>query len=205
MKTPTVSYSARAFTLLELIICAGLVGILFILLFSPIVFGCRSSDPYKGKLVRALSNMKQLQLATQQLALDGISTGDAQPDWTCLRGKPITYDEWRDYLIRGNYLTSSDFSRFTSVTKSGFFGFSEEITTAIQVYAVDATDPDTTVLLTTKNWLGPAAPELSDQPFKKRGFVVIRKNGSGAILQPRQLNQTDIIGSGGKLNYLPLQ
>lgn len=199
MKSRKSNRAERGITRVEILVILLLIAVLVLLSTPSMPGGLKNDDR-----TLALSNMKQLHLATQQLALDGISTGDALPDWTCLKGKPITYDEWRNYLVP-NYLLSGDFAKLTSVTEDVFWKSHRDTINALQVYAVDATDPDTTLLFATKNWHGPAASRLSGQPFGKKCFVVFHKGGDGAILQPQQLNLTNIIGTGGKYNFLPLQ
>ncbi|PTX97200.1 hypothetical protein DB345_08480 [Spartobacteria bacterium LR76] len=199
MKSPKSSRTERGITRVEILVVLLLIAVLVLLSTPSMPGGLKNDDR-----TLALSNMKQLHLATQQLALDGISTGDALPDWTCLKGKPITYDEWRNYLVP-NYLSSGDFAKLTSVTEDVFWKSHRDTTNALQVYAVDATDPDTTLLFATKNWHGPSASQLSGQPFGKKCFLVFHKGGDGARLKPEDCQRMDLVGSGGKCNFLPLR
>ena len=199
MKSRKSSLAGQGITLVEILAIILLLAVLVLLSIPTIHVGFTRDDK-----TRVLSNMKQLHLATRQLALDGISTGDALPGWTCLKGKPITYDAWRKYLVP-DYLPLGDFTKLTSVTEDGFWNFHRDTTNAIQVYAVDDTDPDTTLLFATKNWLGPAASQLSGQPFGKKCFVVFHKGGDGAVLKPDYCQRMDLVGTGGKYNFLPLR
>jgi len=70
---------------------------------------------------------------------------------------------------------------------------------------VDASDPDSTLLFATKNWHGPATSQLSGQPFDKKALIIFRKGGDGAILLSSQFQRMDLIGTGGKYNFLPLK
>lgn len=200
MKSRKSIRAERGITLVEILAIILLLAVLILLSIPTIHVGFTRDDK-----TRVLSNMKQLHLATQQLALDGISTGDALPDWTCLKGKPITYDSWRNYLIQGNYLTPDDLAKLTSVTEDVFWKSHRDTTNALQVYAVDAADPDRTLLFATKNWHGPAASQLSGQPFGKKCFLVFHKGGDGASLKPEDCQRMDLVGSGGKYNFLPLR
>jgi type II secretory pathway pseudopilin PulG len=191
--------SVRGITLVEIIAIILLLVLLALLSLPAMPGGLTRSDK-----TQVLSNMKQLHIATQQLALDGVSTGDPLPDWTCLKGKPITYDAWRNYLVP-DYLSAGDFAKLTSVTEDGFWNFHRYTTNAIQVYAVDASDPDSTLLFATKNWHGPATSQLSGQPFDKKALIIFRKGGDGAILLPSQFQRIGLIGTGGKYNFLPLK
>ena len=68
--------SSYAFTLIELLVVISIIGILAALAL-PALFGALA----KGQMTQTLSNMKQLHLATQQMALDGTTTGDATLSW----------------------------------------------------------------------------------------------------------------------------
>lgn len=140
------------------------------------------------------------------MMLDGVTTGTATSDWTSLKGKPLTYEQWRSLLIEGNYLTPQDFTKLTTLAdKGGWFGGKRAVPNAISVFAVCDADPGTTLLFATKNWHGLEAKSLSGAPYETRGFAVFRKEGSGAILQNSRCQRADLIGSGGKFNYLPLK
>jgi hypothetical protein len=153
-----------------------------------------------------LFQMKQLHLATQQMVLDGVTSSTPGSDWTSYKGKPLTYEQWRSLLIDGHYLTPQDFTKLTTLAdKGGWFGGNRAVPNAITVFAVCDTDPDTTLLFATKNWHGLDAKSLSGAPYQTRGFAVFRKEGSGAILQNTQCQRADLIGTGGKFNYLPLR
>ncbi len=67
---------SRAFTLIELLVVIAIIGILVSLTVPAI-----SAAVGKAQMTQTLSNMKQLHLATQQMALDGTTTGDATLTW----------------------------------------------------------------------------------------------------------------------------
>ena len=68
--------SFYAFTLIELLVVISIIGILAALAL-PAITGALA----RGQMTQTLSNMKQLHLATQQMALDGLTTGDANLCW----------------------------------------------------------------------------------------------------------------------------
>lgn len=198
MKPHAADSSAHAFTLRELVVSMTLVGLLVFLAMAALPQS--GGGLTKGRFTYVLSNMKQLHLATQQMTLDS-QTADTPPNirWTCANGRPLRFAEWTDLLVSNNYLSKENLTKLLEKT---YYGTPARI---ITVYAVGDFDPADTVLLASANWQGPKATNLAKSPLGNSGFVVFRQDGSGAILQPRQLNQTNIIGSGGKFNYLPLQ
>lgn len=188
----------QAFTVRELVVSLALVGVLLTL--AALAVPSISCGPVKGRLTQVLSNMKQLHLATQQMTLDS-QTADTPPNirWTCTNGQPLKFAEWTNLLVRNNYLTKEDLTKLLKSPQSN------KSTNVFTVYAVADLDSADTVLFATTNWLGPHATKLGNSPFRTPGFVIFRKGGDGAILQPRQCQRMDIIGSGGKFNFLPLQ
>ncbi len=68
--------SSYAFTLIELLVVISIILIL-VALAAPALFNTLT----KGQMTQTLSNMKQLHLASQQMALDGMTTGDATLTW----------------------------------------------------------------------------------------------------------------------------
>ncbi|MBN8711208.1 MAG: hypothetical protein BGO12_10215 [Verrucomicrobia bacterium 61-8] len=184
-----------AFAFRELLIVVFLIGVL-LFLATPVI----TDRPISGQLIQVLSNMRQLQLATQMMTLDS-ETANTPPSirWTCTNGQPLKFAEWTNLLVSKGYLSQEDLAKLLKSPQSN------RSTNVFTVYAVGDFDPDTTLLLATKNWLGPKASALGDSPFRTPGFVVFRKDGDGAILQPRQCQRMDLIGTGGKYNFLPLQ
>ncbi|GAT31695.1 type II secretory pathway, pseudopilin PulG [Terrimicrobium sacchariphilum] len=195
--------SSRALTIRETLL--GLT-LLMVLLAMIIPLWLRSTVIRHGDgSTQALSNLRQLQLATYQMTLD-LKGDPNSPAWTSLNGKPLAYAQWRSLLIEGKYLNPQDFTKLTTLTdRGGWFGGNRAVSNAITVYAVCKDDPDTTLLFTTKNWHGLDAKSLSGAPFETRGFAVFRKGGDGAILLNKLCQRADLIGSGGKFNYQPLQ
>jgi hypothetical protein len=178
-------------TTVEIIVAIAIVLVIVAFLITPQF----SDHPVRYPHYQALSNMRQLQMAMAQRALDCRTTG-MPIAWTCDRTTPITYQQWKKTLA-GEYLLAEDLEKLLTAPGG--------VKDAFTVFAVTEDDPANTLLFASKNWHGPQSSELSDEPFGKRSFVVFRKDGTGAVLQAKQVNQTDVIGAGGMHEYLPLK
>jgi len=182
----------------ETIVAAGLAAFLLLILYASLPAVTVGGRP--GLMTEVLSKMKRLQIANSQMSLD-----DRGVEWTCLQGRPMRYSDWTNRLVTGGYVSAKDMALFTSAQEYGASWFTPLTTNALTVFAVEDSDDASTLLLATRNWHGPSATNLAGLPFEKRGFVVFRKGGDGAILLPNQCQRADLIGSGGKFNYLPLR
>lgn len=187
-----------AFTSAEAVLAACLAVLLALVLFASLPSITVGGGP--GLMTEVLAKMKRLQIATKQMSLD-----DRDAEWTCIQGKPMRYADWTNRLVTGGYVSAKDMALFTSAQEYGASWFTPLTTNALAVFAVEDSEADSTVLFATRNWHGPAATSLAGLPFEKRGFIIFQKGGSGAILLPNQCQRTDLIGTGGKFNYLPLQ
>jgi prepilin-type N-terminal cleavage/methylation domain-containing protein len=188
-----------AFTWVELLVCLAVVGVLIALALPAVTV----SPCGRGHGTQTLSNCKQLHLATQQMAMDGLTTGDTNLGWPGDTGG--TFTNWSRQLVSA-YLSTNDFCKLLSApgvivpagkipeTMSGG---------AVRVYAVSTNSPDTAVFLTSANFTNSPAGgtplDKNSKPYGDKGFVVFRKGGDGAILLARQVGMTNIIGS-----YVPL-
>lgn len=150
-------------------------------------------------MTQTLSNMRQLHLATQQMALDGESTDDKTLGWPGDTGG--TFSHWAQKLVP-EYLGTNDFCKLLSapgmMVKLGKIP-AKMSEGALVVYAVSTNSPDTAVFLTSANFTNTPAGglplEASAKPYGDKGFVVFRKGGDGAILLRKQVGLTNIIGS----------
>lgn len=191
--------SKAAFTWIEFLVVLCIVGVLLALAL-PSTGG---SGLTKGTMTQALSNMKQLHLATQQMALDGETAGNTNLGWPGDTGG--TFTNWARLLVPA-YLSTNDFCKLLSapgkIVPPGKLPESMS-SGAVLVYAVGTNSPATAVFLTSANFTntpqGGAPLEKNARPFGDKGFVVFRKGGDGVILLPRQVSQTNIIGA-----YVPV-
>lgn len=192
------SRNAEGFTCPEVL---GIVVLIVVLAgyFLPAILTALRRDRHP----QVLSNMRQLHLATQTLELDGTTTDDSKRTW------PGDYDgtftNWGRQLVP-EYLTTNDFCKLLSapgvvVPLGKLPTLMDE--TALRVYAVSSNSPANTVFLTSANFTntptGGAPLQKSAKPYGARGFAVFRKGGDGAVLLPKQVGNTNVIGG-----YVPL-
>ena len=179
-------------TLVEVLVIIGVIFVLWSLSIPAVTTG-----PSKSILTQSLSNMKQLHLTCFQMALDGETTGETNLGWP---GHYTSYGAWVTNVVPA-YLSTNDFCKIVSapglIVPSGRLPRMDA--TAIRLYAVGPESPTNAVLLTSANFTntptGGEALNSSAKPFGNKGFVVFRKDGSGSVMLPRQVGQTNIIGS----------
>jgi len=184
-----------AFTLIELLVVISIIGILAALAL-PAITGALA----RGQMTQTLSNMKQLHLATQQMALDATTTGDTNLGWPGDTGG--AWATWATNLVGGAYMSTNDFKKM--ITAPGVVPTSDNPATpgksAILVYAVAENSETATVFMSSQNFTnsasGGSAPAATAKPYGNKGFIVFRKGGDGAVLQARQTGTTytNIIG-----------
>lgn len=189
--------SSPGMGLVEFLVILALIAILIFLAMPTI-----SCGPVSGVMTQRLSNMKQLYLATQQMALDAEFAKDTNIGWPGDIGG--SFSNWTAQLLNGNYLSRKDLCKLLSARGMTVSTNDPFITnnTAVLVYAISTNSPDDAVFLTSSNFTNtPAAGVLNskDKSYDNKGFVVFRKAGDGVILQARQTGLTNIIGT-----YVPL-
>jgi prepilin-type N-terminal cleavage/methylation domain-containing protein len=193
--------SLRAFTLIELLVVISIIAILASLAI-PAVTGALA----RGQMTQTLSNLKQLHLVAQTMALDATTTGDTNIGWPGdLPTK--TWAGWVTNAVPG-YIKTNDMAKLLSapgITVSATADLSTlqpgvASGRAIVLYQVSETNNNNTVLFSSANFTnspqGGAALSGSSLPYGDKGFIVFRKGGDGAILQARQVGSTftNVIG-----------
>jgi prepilin-type N-terminal cleavage/methylation domain-containing protein len=190
----------RAFTLIELLVVISIIAILAALAL-PAITGAVA----RGQMTQTLSNMKQLHLVAQQIALDGTSTGDTNLGWP----GDIAQKTWSSWvgIVTNGYMSAADLAKMCSapqVTASSNSIASSQAgrDRAIIAYQVSDTNESTVVLFTSSNFTNassPTAPESTAKPYGTKGFVVFRKGGDGAVLLNNQATNTNIIGGSASI------
>jgi prepilin-type N-terminal cleavage/methylation domain-containing protein len=182
--------SPRAFTLIELLVVIAIIGILVSL-----AVPAMSRAVSQAQMTQTLSNMKQLHLATQQMALDGTTTGDSTLTWPGDATAP-SWAAWATNLVP-SYLGTNDFSKLLSaagVPRPNTTAVSVSTPSAIRVYSVGENSTGDTVFLSSANWTNGTPLSPGAKPYGDKGFIVFRKAGDGAILLSKQFNNTNVIG-----------
>ena len=181
-------------TLVEVIVVIGIILVLCTLAIPRVGYGLA-----RGPEAQVLSNMKQLQLCTLCMAQDGVDTGDYTLGWPGDLGG--SFSNWTAQILKGHYLKTNELCKMLSaqgvVLPPGKIPQMNE--TAVRLYAVDDRSSTNAVLLTSANFTntpkGGEPLNPSAKPFGDKNFVVMRKDGSGAILLPKYVGNTNIIGS----------
>ncbi len=188
------SRNRTAFTLVELLVVLVFILLVVALIGRPLP----TSALVKGQVVQTLSNMRQLHLATQQMALDGVTTADTNFGWPGDIGGSFT--NWTSQLLKGDYLSTNDLYKLLSAP--GVVVKPDDVltasNTALVAYTVFTNSPATDVFLSTANFTNTATGGIlnpSAKPYGNKQFVVFRRLGDGAILQSRQVGMTNLIGT----------
>jgi type II secretory pathway pseudopilin PulG len=184
-----------AFTWVEAMVAIAVIGVLLLLVL-PSPFFSRGRL-VSGQKTQTLSNMKQLHLATQSMALDGVSERNTNLAWPGDTGG--TFTDWMRQLVP-TYLGTNDFCKLLSAPGVVYGTHCRTMNEgALCIYAVRDESSDSTVFLTTANFtntpLGGAPLLKSAKPYGDTGFVVFRKGGDGAILLKDRVGKTNIIGT----------
>lgn len=180
------------FTLIELLVVISIIGILASLAI-PAVTGAL----VRGQMTGQVSNLKQLHLATQSMALDGSTTGDTNLGWPADIG--ASWAAWATNIVGGKYMSTNDFAKMISapgVIVSATANPGSPGKSAVILYNVGESSENAVVFLSSANFTNGSTTTLSATavPFANKGFTVFRKGGDGAVLLEKQAAQSNIVG-----------
>ena len=215
-----IKKSPSAFTLVEMLVVIAIIATIAAFAL-PAITGALT----RGQLAQAVSNARQVHLATFAMTTDGTQTGDAKYAWpgdlaastdTTNGVKITTVADFVGRLVDNDYLKAGDLKVFAapgvtpwngtytkpaSATAQGTFSpvFSGSANCAFKIYKVTDKDPGNTIFLATKNftYTSDASKAISSTatPFGDKGFVIFHKGGDGTFYKKQQATNKTLLGS----------
>lgn len=188
--------SSSGLTRMEATVVLAVIGFMIVFIFGPHLFQGETLD--QGQRINTLSRMKQLHLATRQMALDGIESANPNLGWPGDTGG--SFSNWTAQLLEGNYLSRQDLGRLLSAP-GVIVSMDDPLTnnhTALLVYAVSTNSPATAIFLSTANFTNTPTGGLLNTnalPYRGKGFVVLRAGGDGAVLKASQAGKTNDVST----------
>ena len=126
-------------------------------------------------------------------------------------GKITNVSDYMNRLVGDGFLPVGALKTFAgSEPKSGFIPYEGEIkgrgknakldppfrpeNCAFKIYLVKKSDGDNALFLVSKNYTYNQPLNAKSKPYGKKGFVVVRKDGSGAALRAGEVDDLEYIG-----------
>ena len=210
--------SLAAFTLVEMLVVIAIIATIAAFAL-PAITGALT----RGQLAQAVSNARQVHLATFAMTTDGTQTGDAKYAWpgdlAASADATVKITSVADFVTRlvdNDYLKAGDLKVFAApgitpwvgtytkpadATSSGSFSpqFTGTTNCAFKIYKVTDKDPGNTIFLATKNFTytsnASTAVSSTATPFGDKGFVIFHKGGDGTFYKKQQATNKSLLGN----------
>ncbi len=189
-----------AFTLIELLVVIAIIAILASLAV-PAITGAL----VKGQLTQTVNNGRQIFLAGFQMATDGTVQGDVNLGWPGDlanrqgTGQISNVTQYMERLMKYDYLKASDVIKVAGAPGitpwDGTEGTFSGKNMAFKIYKATDGDGASTLFAATKNVeYNKALDNTASDPYKDKGFVIIRKGGDGAAYKKQQSQSYQTLG-----------
>jgi len=204
------------FTLIEMLVVIAIIATIAAFAL-PAITGALT----RGQLTQAVSNARQVHLATFSMATDGTQTGDAKYGWpgdlaaAAAPNTITTVPQFVQRLVDNDYLKPGDLKVFAASGISPWNGtyapppdansagtlsplFDGTKNCAFKIYKVKDSDAADSIFLATKNFskTGSASTAVNSTaaPFGDKGFVIFHKGGDGTYYK-RQQAASNLLGT----------
>lgn len=133
-----------------------------------------------------MNNVRQIYLATQQMAIDGAATGNRAIGWP----GDLPHPDWiffQEKIVPG-YVRTNDFLKLLAAPGVDVPSkFPNPVgQNALKLFAIKESDAPDTIFIATRNWEGFQQPLSKTSPYGEKGFVLIRKGGDAAHYNAKQ-------------------
>jgi prepilin-type N-terminal cleavage/methylation domain-containing protein len=195
--------SFSGFTLPELLVVIAIIAIL-----AALAVGAVASALSKAQMTGTMNNARQIYLAQFQMASDGAATGVVSQGWPGdYVPPPAALVNYVNKLVGPGYIKGSDAPKLFSAPGCNLRvtvapGPPEQITAftsppgsaALKVHPVQDADPANAVFVTSRNYVYDTNIVGNPVPYGRKGFIVMRKGGDGAVFKS---SQATVAGWGG--------
>lgn len=207
-----------AFTLIEMLVVIAIIATIAAFAL-PAITGAMT----RGQLTQAVSNARQIHLATFAMVTDGTQTGDAKYGWPgdlAASKDPnvviTTVPQFVERLVDNDYLKPGDLKVFAvsgitpwtgtyqppaNATTPGALNpaFNGTTNCAFKIYKVTEQDGGNAIFMATRNFSynsnsQTAISTAPGMPFGDKGFVVFHKGGDGTFYKKQQATSKAILG-----------